>query len=67
MWDFQKGRLSGDFAYQVEENFMLCAGAVLSLDYVVDSGLIVAGCDDGFIRVSLRCHFRYGSFHLVDV
>lgn len=51
VWNYNTGKLSGDFEYQKERKFMSCDTAVLSLCFSKNGSLLAAGTQSGQIKL----------------
>ena len=51
VWDFERGKVRTDLAYQEKDEFMMHDEPVLSLAFSQDSELLASGSQDGHIKV----------------
>ena len=54
VWDYEKGKVRKDLAYQEADEFMMHDEPVLALTFSRDSELLASGSQDGHIKVGTR-------------
>ena len=71
VWDFERGKVRKDLAYQASDDFMMHDDAVLAMAFSRDSELLASGSQDGHIKVwrvrSGECVRRFSKAHTQGV